>query len=240
MKRTILQFSAAVMVATCLFACQKQMSGIDESNGTGSESASLSNARVSFPCGQMRTQTQGGWGAEPSGNNPGTYLHANFRAAFGESLTVGCYPNNYYVKLTSAQAVTNLLPTGGKAAALTSTSVDPASIKNVLVGQLVALKLSVTFDAKDASFGQSSVALGNMIIGSGTFKGKTVADFLAIAEQVLGGCNAQYTPAQVNETAASINENFTDGTTNNGYLVCPDGSDDGGTDPGDNPPADAV
>ena len=226
MKRTILQFSAAVLVAACLFACQKEMSGTDDSTGTGNESASISNARVSFPCGQMRTQTQGGWGAEPAGNNPGTYLHAHFRAAFGEFLTVGCYPNNYYIKLTAAQAVTNLLPTGGKAVALTSSAVDPASVKNVLVGQLVALKLSVTFDASDANFGQSPVALGNMIIGSGTFKGKTVADFLAIAEQVLGGCNSAYTPGQVNETATSINENFDDGSTNNGFLVCPD---DGGT-----------
>lgn len=31
-------------------------------------------------CGQLRTQTQGGWGAEPHGQNPGTFLHANFEA----------------------------------------------------------------------------------------------------------------------------------------------------------------
>lgn len=222
MKRSILQFSAAILVASVLFACQKDMSGTLESDETVNESASLSNARVSFPCGQMRTQTQGGWGSTPSGNNPGTYLRANFTAAFGEFLTVGCYPDNFYVKLTSAQAVTTLLPVGGPGSVLTSSPVNPVSLKNVLVGQLVALKLSVTFDGYDANFGGSSIALGDMIIGSGTFKDYSVADFLAIGEQVLGGCNTEFTPQQIVETASSINENYVDGTTNKGFLVCPD------------------
>jgi hypothetical protein len=211
MKKTILRFSAAVMMASVLFACHKEMSTNDAS-----------------ACGQLRTQTQGGWGAEPSGNNSGVYLHANFQAAFGDSFTVGCYPHNYYVKLTSAQAVTNLLPIGGKAMVLTSNSVDPASLNNVLVGQLVALKLSVGFDAYDANFGESSVALGDMIIGSGTFEGSTVFEFLAIAEQVLGGCNSAYKVEQVIDIAASINQNFVDGKTNNGFLVCPEDGDTGG------------
>jgi hypothetical protein len=219
MKTNILKFSAAVMVASILFACQKDMSNSAKSDLSSSLSSSSSTVIVS-PCGMLRTQTQGGWGAEPAGNNPGTYLHANFDAAFGGSFFVGC-SNGFYVELTTAQAVTNLLPTGGKAAALTSSSVDPASIKNVLVGQLVALKLSVAFDAYDANFGQSSVPLGNMIIGSGTFKGGTVSQFLEVAEQVLGGCNTNFTPQQVNEAASAINENFDNGTTNKGFLVCP-------------------
>lgn len=208
------------MAAGLLFACQKEMSSNARSELSGPANSS-SSTTIAPPCGQLRTQTQGGWGSTPSGNNPGTYLHANFQAVFGESLTVGCYPDNFYVKLTSAQAVTNLLPVGGKAAVLTSNAVDPTSLKNVLVGQLVALKLSVAFDASDDNFGGSSVSLGKMIIGSGTFKGATVFKFLAMAEQVLGGCSAEFTPQQVVETASSINENFVDGKINNGFLICP-------------------
>jgi hypothetical protein len=231
MKRTFLQFSAAVCVAVCLFACQKDMSGRSDA----SLSNSLSTAKVStlsLSCGQHRTQTQGGWGSKPSGNNPGAYLHANFKAAFGDSLTVGCAPSNYYIRLTSAQAVTDLLPTGGKAVALSANATDPASVKSVLVGQLVALKLSVGFDAYDPNFGGSAVELGDMIIGSGTFKGFSVYEFLEIAEQVLGGCNSRFTPTQVNEAASSINENNVDGKTNNGFLTCPGDDDGGGEDPG--------
>ena len=233
MKTTILRFSAAAMVASLLFACQKEMSSSTRSQLTSLEASSATTLSIAPPCGQQRTQTQGGWGSTPSGNNPGTYLHANFQAAFAGGITVGCYPNEFFVRLTSAQAVTDLLPIGGKASVLTGSAVNPASLKNVLVGQLVALKLSVTFDDYDANFGESSVALGDMIIGSGTFKGYTVSEFLDTAEQVLGGCSKAFTPTQVNETASSINENFVDGKTNKGFLTCPEdgGGDNGGGEP---------
>ena len=211
MKTTYLQLSAAVMAAVTLLSCQKNMSSRSEADlNNSSKVTALSTLEPG--CGQHRTQTQGGWGSNPSGNNPGAYLHANFNDAFGE-LTVGCAPSNYYIKLTSAQAVTDLLPTGGKAAALTANFTNPASVKSVLVGQIVALKLSVGFDDYDANFGESSVPLWKMIIGSGPFKGYSVYDFLTIAEQVFGGCSTAFTPAQINETASAINENNVDGTT---------------------------
>lgn len=172
-------------------------------------------------CGLLRTQTQGGWGAKPSGNNPGTYLHANFAAAFPSGLQVGCN-SGYTVKFTNAQAITNFLPAGGEAAVLTANATNPAdkSIKNVLIGQLTALTLSVGFDTYDANFGSGGQKLGDMYIGSGTFKGKTVSQFLAIANDVLGGCSNAYKASDVNETASKINENYVDGNINNRYLLC--------------------
>lgn len=232
MKKTFIRFSATVMVATFLFACQKEMSKSAKTD-LSTETSTRSAATIASPCGQLRTYTQGGWGASPAGNNPGTYLHANFQSAFGEYLTVGCYPGKFYVKLTSAQAVTDLLPAGGPGAALTAIYTDPASLKNVLVGQLVALKLSIGFDYADANFGQSSVALGDMIIGSGPFKGNKVVDFLEIGEEVLGGCSKDFTPQQIVETATSINENFDNGSTDKGFLTCPNDS----SNPGGDPPA---
>jgi hypothetical protein len=231
MKKTFIRFSATVMVATFLFACQKEMSKNAKADLSGTETSSANAVTITSACGQLRTYTQGGWGASPAGNNPGTYLHANFKSAFGENLTVGCYPGKFYVKLTSAQAVTDLLPAGGKGAALTAGFTDPASLKNVLVGQLVALKLSVGFDYVDANFGQSSVALGNMIIANGPFKGNTVLDFLSIAEEVLGGCSTDFSADQIVETATSINENFDNGTTDKGFLTCPNDNDGGGDPP---------
>ena len=173
-------------------------------------------------CGQLRTQTQGGWGAPPNGGNPGTYLHANFAAAFPSGLTVGCNAG-HWVKYTSAAAITEFLPAGGEPAVLTSNATNPAdkSIKNVLIGQVTALALSVGFDNFDPNFGQGGVHLGDMIIGSGPFAGKTVSQFLAIANDVLGGCSNAYSPKTVNETADKINKNFDDGKTDNGFLNCP-------------------
>ncbi|WP_207513834.1 hypothetical protein [Longitalea luteola] len=229
MKNAYLRSSMVAMSAMFLFACKKDMSRHERAE-FGSLTSSSKSFSVTSSCGQLRTQTQGGWGSTPSGNNPGTYLHDHFREVFGESLTVGC-PSSNYITLTSAQAVTDLLPTGGKAAALTAGITDPVSSNNVLVGQLVALKLSVRFDEYDADFGQSSVALGDMTIASGPFKGVSVYDFLDIAERVLGGCETGFTPQQVNETASSINQNFVDGKANNGYLLCPGDDGGGGEDP---------
>ncbi|WP_205511844.1 hypothetical protein [Longitalea arenae] len=234
MKHSYLRSSMVAMSATLLFACQKDMSNQNRSALSSLESSSRSFSMAST-CGQFRTQTQGGWGSTPSGNNPGAYLHTHFKEVFGDQLTVGCYPNNL-ITLSSAQAVTDLLPTGGKASALTANYADPVSLNNVLVGQVVALKLSVSFDEYDPNFGEASeVLLGEMIIGSGPFEGMSVYGFLNIAERVLGGCETGYTPQQVNETASSINQNYVDGKSNNGFLLCPDnngGGDPGGIQPG--------
>jgi hypothetical protein len=172
-------------------------------------------------CGQLRTQTPGGWGAEPNGNNPGTYLHANFDAAFPNDLKIGC-AGGYTITMTTAQAITNLLPTGGQAAKLKASAVDPAEIKNVLVGHLIALTLSLRFDIVDADFGPAGVHLGDMIISSGPFAGKTVNQFMTIANNVIGGCSNAYSIGDINTTASLINENYVDGLVDKGYLTCPE------------------
>jgi hypothetical protein len=172
-------------------------------------------------CGQLRTQTPGGWGAPPNGNNSGQFLHKNFDAAFPNGLAVGCYPGNYYLRVTSAQAITDLLPTGGEAGVLTKNYTDPASIKNVLVGHLISVALAVGFDAKYDDFGQGGVKLGDMVIGSGKFQGWTVSNFLAEANKVLGGCSSAYTAKEVLGVADAINNNYDDGKVDKGYLVCP-------------------
>jgi hypothetical protein len=173
-------------------------------------------------CGQLRTQTPGGWGAEPHGNNPGTYLHDHFAAAFPTGLTVGSLPN-YNAHFTSADAITDYLPAGGQAKKLDKNYTDPATndLKNVLVNHLVALTLSVRFDQVDPNFGSAGVHLGDMIIGSGAFQNWTVNNFLVEANKVLGGTSNAYTIQQVLETASAINENYVDGKMDGGFLNCP-------------------
>jgi hypothetical protein len=106
---------------------------------------------------------------------------------------------------------------------LTANATDPASksIKNVLIGQVTALALNIGFDTFDPNFGNAEVSLGDLIIGSGPFAGKTVSEFLAIANDVLGGCSNAYSPSTVNEAADKINNNFDGGKIDNGFLLCP-------------------
>jgi len=172
-------------------------------------------------CTGFRTQTQGGWGAEPHGGNNGTYLHSNFSSAFPSGVTIGCDGGNKLV-LTSAQAVTDFLPSGSTASVLPAgTLTDPgSSYSNVLAGQLVTAVLNVGFDAYDPDFSSNTIHTGDLIIASGTFAGWTVNQLIAEASSTIGGCSSNYSPSDLNDALSSFNENYDNGTTDNGYTIC--------------------
>jgi hypothetical protein len=168
----------------------------------------------------FKTFTNGGWGTQCNGGNPGCYRDANFAAAFPNGLTIGCGSNT--LKLTSSAAVQAFLPSGTSARALDAGSmVDPGgSYRNVLAGQLVAVTLAAGFDAYDPNFSTNTNSFSDLIIANGTFSGMTVSQFLNVANQVIGGCSTEYSFSDVNVAATAINENYDNGTVNNGYLIC--------------------
>ena len=172
---------------------------------------------------QFRTQTMGGWGAPPNGNNPASYLHANFAAAFPDGITIGCTRT---LTLTSAQAVRNFLPSGTAPKMLpVGALVNPGqSYKNVLAGQLVAATISVGFDLYDPNFGESDGNLADAVFATGLFEGWSVADVLMEANNFIGGCGSDYTAGQLNAALDMLNNNYVDGTTDNGNFIC--GEDD--------------
>jgi hypothetical protein len=167
---------------------------------------------------ELRTQTQGGWGTTANGNNPGTYRDAHFAAAFPNGITIGCTRT---LSLTTSAAVRAFLPSGSTARMLNPGSMtNPGnSYRNVLAGQLVALTLSVGFDNHDPNFGASG-NLGEAVINNGTFMGWTVNELLDEANSFIGGCGSMYSASQLNAALSMVNENFVDGTTNNGNLDC--------------------
>ncbi len=177
---------------------------------------------VDEPC-ELRTQTQGGWGSPANGNNPGAYRNAHFGEAFPSGLVIGC---DRTLTLTSAAAVDAFLPSGTTARMLNVGSmVDPGTTyKNVLAGQLVALMLSVGFDMNDPDFGTGGL-LVDAVINNGTFQGWTVGELIDEANSFIGGCGSAYTASQLNSALSMVNENFVDGTTNNGDLDCSNGKD---------------
>lgn len=169
--------------------------------------------------GDYRTQTQGGWGANPQGNNSGSYVQSNFASAFPNGMMIGC-ASGYNITLTSAQAVTNFLPEGGSPSVLPKSYINPITVNNVFAGQIAALTLSIMFDAYDLTYCNSAGALSTLVVKTGTFQGWTVGQVLAESNKVLGGCFSVYTPNQLNEVLTNINENFDNGNTDNGFLIC--------------------
>ncbi|HTF30830.1 MAG TPA: hypothetical protein VK625_18375, partial [Flavitalea sp.] len=90
--------------------------------------------------------------------------------------------------------------------------------KNTLLSHVVALTLSVAFDALDEDFGESTTNLADAVVTSGDFEGWTVAQVLAEGEQILGGCPSDYSASELTEVLSAINETYVDGTTNTGFL----------------------
>jgi len=162
--------------------------------------------RVSFAqstCGGY-TLTQGAYG---SGNGAGAAALANFSG----SITIGCSSGNT-LTLNSVAAIVDFLPSGSTPSALDQSYVDPgASYANVLAGQLVTLVLNIGFD--------TSHNLGAQIITSGTYSGKTILQFLQIANNAIGGCSTGVDLTELNSVATSINENYDNGTVNNGFVT---------------------
>ncbi len=96
----------------------------------------------------------------------------------------------------------------------------PEDIKNVLVGHIVALSLSVGFDDYDEDFGEAEGHLKDLIIADGHgFDGMNVADILHEANLVLGGGSKSYTPSQMTEILTKINEYFVDGKQSEQYKL---------------------
>jgi hypothetical protein len=183
-------------------------------------------------CTPGRTQTMGGWGQGAAGNNNGAYRDAHFASAFPAGVTIGLPGRS--AKWTTSLAVENYLPAGGPSGVLPAGNlVNPSTnqLKNNAAGQVLTLSLSVGFDDADPNFSSSATALRDYVIASGPYAGITVGAFLVIANNVLGTAASTATQvSNVQGTAASINENFVDGTTDNGYLNCPDPVRPGGAE----------
>ena len=168
---------------------------------------------------QLRTQTMGGWGSTPNGNNPGMYLQNNFATAFPNGITIGCENT---LTLTSAQAVQDFLPSGSTPTLLPNGAmVDPGgSYTNVLAGQLMAATISLGFDNAIPSFGESDFALGELSIQTGEFQGWTVAQIVEEGNALIGGCASDFTASQLNNVLSGINESYVDGEQSSGFLGC--------------------
>ncbi|MDP4116531.1 MAG: choice-of-anchor A family protein, partial [Bacteroidota bacterium] len=164
----------------------------------------------------FKTYTQGGWGS-PSNSTPGGIRDAHFTTVFPQGMTIGTLKT---AKFSTAVSIKNFLPQGGTASAFTTNYVNPTSTSaGVFGGQVAALAMNVYYD-NAGKLGNNPLKLKDLKVVSGTFQGKTVAEILDLCNKALGGETTGFTFSQLNDAATSINENFDNGNTNNGYLTC--------------------
>jgi hypothetical protein len=169
-----------------------------------------------------RTQTQGGWGTGASGENPGAYRDDNFDGAFPNGIIIGI-EGEYRALFETTMDVENFLPQGGPSEAFNADYLNPLTTNaGVLAGQALSLKLSLGFDAYDPNFSGSDTPLADLIVGDESSEcfGMSVQEVMDEADLVLAGMGT-VTPTQIETCLALINENFVDGTTDRGNLICP-------------------
>ena len=158
------------------------------------------------------TVTQGGYGAPPRGNNPATFLAANFPT--GGVVFVGGDKN---LTFTSSEAIRAFLPSGGTPGVLNESLTNPTKATGTSAGvfasQVLTLRLNVSFNP---AFG--ALRLCN----TGTSLDKiTVAQILVIANNVLGGdlgaLPAGYSLSALNDLVDKLNNSF-DNCKPNGFA----------------------
>jgi hypothetical protein len=170
--------------------------------------------------GDYRTQTRGYW----PNNNGQTFLSAHL-SLFPLTIGDGTNTKNFadpasvktYLNSDIAKGTPGVLPNGGTFAA-----------------QVLTLAINLKADGQVASFGAADGQLANLVVNIDdadiaafpewaslkAWNGKSVQEIFDIAQKVLGGTSTEYTPSQVNQVLTAINENFDNGTVNNGFLGC--------------------
>ena len=198
----------------------------------------------------MKTYTQGSndWGTPSTSNAIGTYITANFATVFPNGITIGS--SSRKLVLTTSTAVRAFLPSAEDGEVLPSgTLTNPGTnYDNELAGELVAAKLNVGFDNYDASFATPTRKLKDMYCntGSSSFKGKTIAELIVIADNILGGTTSASSDKinELNSILNKFNDYYSSSNSYVGktYFVCEmpstgggsgSGSGSGGDDHGD-------
>jgi hypothetical protein len=194
-----------------------------------------------IPPGDYFTYTQGAWGSKCAGNNVGCLRDEHFDAIYDE-LIVGDPDGDdadkvYAIVLTSSQAVEDLLPVGGSPDALDEgDEVDEDdSEAGGFASQLIAARLNVDFDdagAFDDLKGQTSGKLGDLILTGGVdedLEGFSVRELITLSEKAIskeleqpfdvdGDGEDDVDIGDLHAALATVNENFDNGTVNQGNL----------------------
>ncbi len=222
--------SASNVLSSICFNTTPSVVVTDANGCTISSTFNVVNCTL-LTCDPLRTQTQGAWGAAPKGNNPSSILNANFSTVFPNGVAVGS--NGNFIRLTSAVAVVNFLPSGGTPSSISGLNINPTNnISNTLAGQLVAATINVAMDLQLANFSTPSHNLGVMYCNFHPFQGMTVNQVIAEANQAIGGISTPHSLSSLVSALDNINQNYDNGNQDNGDLVCqkPEGDDTKGGD----------
>ena len=204
------------------------------------------NQEGPFDPGEFTTFPQSEWGEEcTTGSQASCYLLEHWESCFGSGedggeLVVGCPIQGKFLAFTDPFALLEYLPVfneGTLSQPLVQNYFNPivtgegdseshqGGEGGELLGQVIALTLSLTFDGCDADFGTSDLLLGDLVVctTSSPFSGMTVQQVLDEANRFLGGCGSTFTSDELTTVLTAINESFVPGQASGDFL-CPAGT----------------
>ncbi|MEZ4653848.1 MAG: hypothetical protein R3E12_09740 [Candidatus Eisenbacteria bacterium] len=202
-----------------------------------------------FEEGDFTTYPQSEWGEDcVDGSQASCYLIDHWDGCLGSGeeggeILVGCPIGGNFVSFTDPYALQDYLPLFNEALQsqpLLQSYFNPVVVADEegesreggeggeLLGQVLALTLSLTFDACDPDFGASDLALGDLVVCSDAspFNGMTVSQILHEANNFLGGCGSSFTPDELTAALAAINQSFVPGQSVGSYLCLPEGGNE--------------
>jgi len=194
--------------------------------------------------GDFVTYTQGGWGTECDGGNPGCLRDEHFDSVYPHGVIVGDQDgpdgdNDYALLFTNSLAVQDFLPAGGPPDVLDGDETNPQhSEAGVFAGQLLAAMLNVDFDAAgvfDSIKADDSIHLGDLVFAQGVDSdliGMTVNEVIHLSNKVISGEESapvdldgdgddDVSLADLSDALGAVNENFDGGVVDNGVLELP-------------------
>jgi hypothetical protein len=167
--------------------------------------------------GDMATYNQTEWGGDASITTAQSLLETDFNTVYAATFGVLGVGGKFLMSFDGAPAVEAYLPAVDSPGALTATVLDPETTASGAFGtEVVALKLNVDFS--DAGFitGTAGLKFGDLTIcnsGVTTLNGASVRQFLAAANQLLGGGTSTYGAiSDLQPILSNLNGAFLDGT----------------------------
>ena len=167
--------------------------------------------------GNMTTYVQSEWGGDASSTTAKALLETDFNSVYAGMFGALRVGGVFTMSFDGAPAVEAYLPQTASPGALDATLDDPTtSASGAFGGEVVTLKLNVDFS--DAGFltGTAALKFGDLAIcnsGVAALNGASVRQFLAAANQLLGGGTSNYgTISDLQPIASGLNGAFLDGT----------------------------
>jgi hypothetical protein len=163
--------------------------------------------------GDLVTHTQVAWGT--AGGSAATLLSSQFFTVYPAGVVEIGVPGaaGFSAVFTAPSSIVSYLPASGTLGPFTADLIDPSSTASgAFGGEVLALTLNVDYAAYTG--GTSGIALGGLTLcglSPMSLNGTSVAGFLGLANELLGGGSNGYTINDVTVIAAELNNAFTSG-----------------------------